>query len=65
MNADTDDLEFQTRLTALKKAHIVMNGLADSISDESTKAETKTLAWAISWAVTELASARSKQRGAA
>ena len=50
----TDALEDRYRILALKKAAIVMNGLADSFKEESTKSETKSLAWAISWAVTKL-----------
>lgn len=49
-----DDLEKTVRITALKKAAIVMNALAESMKDESTKSETKSLAWTISWAVQEL-----------
>jgi hypothetical protein len=56
-----DDMAFQTRLNALKKAAIVMGGVADSFKDDELKSETKSLAWAISWAVIELA----KTRGAA
>jgi hypothetical protein len=48
------ELEDKVRITALKKAAIVMNALADSIQDKYTKSETKLLAWSISWAVTEL-----------
>lgn len=50
----SDELEDKYRILALKKAAIVMNGLADSFKDEHTKSETKSLAWAISWAVTKL-----------
>lgn len=50
----SDALEDKYRILALKKAAIVMNGLADSFKDETTKSETKSLAWAISWAVTKL-----------
>lgn len=50
----SDMLEDKYRILALKKAAIVMNGLADSFKDEATKSETKSLAWAISWAVVEL-----------
>ena len=48
------NIEDKTRLLALKKAAIVMNGLADSFKDEETKSETKSLAWAISWAVVRI-----------
>ena len=54
------DLEDKARILALKKAAVVMNGLADSIKDENTKQNTKTLAWAISWAVTELTELKTK-----
>ena len=50
----SDPLENKYRIVALKKAAIVMNALADSIKDEATKSETKSLAWTISWAVKEL-----------
>ena len=56
----SNDLEFETRLLALKKAAIGMNTLAD-IQSASVKQETKTLAWAISWAVTELATYKAKE----
>lgn len=56
------ELEDKYRLLALKKAAIVLNGLADSFKDESTKAETKSLAWAVSWAVTELETAELKKK---
>lgn len=49
-----DNLEDKYRILALKKAAIVMNGLADSFKDESVKQETKSLAWAISWAVARI-----------
>lgn len=55
----SDDIEFQTRLNALKKAAIVMGSVADSFKDDALKSETKSLAWAISWAVIELAKTRS------
>lgn len=55
----TDKLEYGVYITALKKAAIVMNALAMQMKDESTRDETKSLAWTISWAVTEL----EKQRG--
>jgi len=48
------ELEDKYRILALKKAAIVLNGLADSFKDEATKSETKSLAWAVSWAVVEL-----------
>jgi len=48
------DLEDKYRILALKKAAIVLNGLADGFKDESVKSETKSLAWAVSWAVTKL-----------
>jgi len=51
------ELEDKYRILALKKAAIVLNGLADSFKDESTKSETKSLAWAVSWAVVELETA--------
>jgi hypothetical protein len=50
----SDNLEKAVCITALKKAAIVMNALAESMKDESVKSETKSLAWAISWAVLEL-----------
>lgn len=50
----TDDLEYSVYITALKKAAIVMNALAMQMNDESTRDETKSLAWTISWAVREL-----------
>ncbi len=49
-----DNLENYYRILALKKAAIVMNALAASMKDESTKSETKSLAWTITWAVNEL-----------
>jgi hypothetical protein len=61
----SDALEDKYRIIALKKAAIVMNGLADSFKDETTKSETKSLAWAISWAVVELESAALKKEKAA
>jgi hypothetical protein len=60
----SDALEDKYRIIALKKAAIVMNGLADSFKDETTKSETKSLAWAISWAVVELESAALKKEKA-
>lgn len=48
------ELEDKYRILALKKAAIVLNSLADSFKDESTKSETKSLAWAVSWAVTKI-----------
>jgi len=54
------DIETKTRLLALKKAAIVMNALADSMQDASVKNETKSLAWSISWAVTEIEMKHSK-----
>lgn len=48
------DIETKVRLIALKKAAIVMNALAESMKDESTKSETKSLAWTITWAVNEI-----------
>lgn len=48
------DIEDKVRLLALKKAAIVMNALADSMQQQSTKDETKSLAWTISWAVTRI-----------
>ncbi len=45
------DIEDKIRVIALKKAAIVMNALAEGMKDESTKNETKSLAWTISWAV--------------
>ncbi len=50
----TDQLEKEIRITALKKAALVMNALAEQIKDEANKSETKSLAWTISWAVKEL-----------
>lgn len=50
----TDALENKYRILALKKAAVVLNGLADSFKDESVKSETKSLAWAVSWAAVEL-----------
>jgi len=61
----SDALEDKYRIIALKKAAIVMNGLADSFKDETTKSETKSLAWAISWAVVELETAALKKEKAA
>jgi hypothetical protein len=52
-----DALEHKFRILALKKAAIVLNGLADSFKDETMKSETKSLAWAVSWAVMELETA--------
>ena len=49
-----DELELKYRILALKKACIVMNALAESFEHETTKHETKSLAWTISWAVAEL-----------
>ena len=49
-----DELELKYRILALKKACIVMNALAESFEHETTKQETKSLAWTISWAVAEL-----------
>lgn len=48
------DIEDTYRILALKKAAIVMNALADSMQDASTKDETKSLAWSITWAVQKL-----------
>ena len=48
------ELEDQVRVMALKKAVIVMNALAEQMNDESTKQETKSLAWSISWAVAKI-----------
>ena len=48
------DMERKTYITALKKAAIVMNALAMSMKDESTKNETQSLAWVISWAIGQL-----------
>jgi len=48
-------LEDKIRMDSLKLAAVVLGQLADSLKDESTKHETKSLAWAVSWAVTELA----------
>lgn len=48
------ELEDKIRILALKKAAIVMNALADSMQDETTKSETKSLAWTITWAVSQL-----------
>ena len=48
------DIEDKVRLVALKKAAIVMNALAESMREPSTKEETKSLAWSISWAVARL-----------
>lgn len=48
------ELEDKVRVIALKKAAIVMNALAESMKDESTKSETKSLAWTISWAVQKI-----------
>jgi hypothetical protein len=55
MSIENEDFETKYRLLALKKACIVMNELADSFENETTKSETKSLAWSISWAVTEIA----------
>jgi len=60
----SDALEDKYRIMALKKAAIVMNGLADSFKDETTKSETKSLAWAISWAVVELETSALKKEKA-
>ncbi len=51
------DIEDKIRLDSLNKAAIVMNALAESFKDADTKAETKSLAWAISWAVVKIAEA--------
>lgn len=48
------DIEDKVRIEALKKAAIVMNALAESMQGADVKSETKSLAWTISWAVTEL-----------
>lgn len=49
-----DKLEYEVRLSALKKAAIVMNALAGSLSTEEARSETKSLAWVITWAVKEI-----------
>jgi hypothetical protein len=41
------ELEDRIRIDALKKAAIVMNALANSFESQSTKQETKSLAWTI------------------
>lgn len=48
------DIEDKIRVIALKKAAIVMNALAEQMCDETTKNETKSLAWTISWAIKKI-----------
>lgn len=48
------DIEDKIRITALKKAAIVMNALAESMTSDSVKNETKSLAWVITWAVEKI-----------
>lgn len=48
------DMQRSVRVTALKKAAIVMNALAGSMIDGDTKKETQSLTWVISWAVKEI-----------
>lgn len=50
----TDNLEFSIRVTALKKAALVMGGLSKGMKSAEAKAEIESLAWVISWAVNEL-----------
>ena len=55
-----DVMEFNFRILALKKAAIVMDVLADSFEEQTTKKETKALAHAISWAVLYIETAQLK-----